>query len=503
VNTFTQVLEHAVQCHSSVTAVVDGERRMTYGELGERVERLMTALTDLGVSKGDRVAALAQNGIAYTELYFACPMLGAILVPLNTRLTPHELHEILDDCDPVLLLTDWDLSVADTLASSGIPVVALDAAFGDIVTTAAPMSGVPDVDENAVATLMYTGGTTGRSKGVMLTHRNRIADAESMIIATRLRRGDVWLNSSPVFHTAGSLCILPCTWVGATLVIHQGFDPARFIETVSNESVTMSFTVPKMLQDIVQLLEVGDPRIASLRFLGHGAAPITTTQLEAAVERMPNVQIAAMYGATELSPMATLFNDQGNHRSSERFRSCGLPMIGVAVAVIDDLGQPVDNGVVGEITARGPNVMKGYWNRPEETAAALIDGWYRTGDLGYRDDDGYVYVVDRKKDMIISGGENVYSLEVETAIAQFPGVVEVAVFGVSDDTWGEAVAAVVVADDPIDVDDLRAHCRSILAGYKVPRRIDVRQSALPRTPAGKVLKRDLRTAAEQSTQSLA
>jgi long-chain acyl-CoA synthetase len=489
------VLEHATKCYASSTALVEGDRRVTFRELGENVARTMTVLRDLGVSEGDRVAVLAQNSVQFTEIWLAVPMIGAMLAPLNTRLTTHELRPIAEEYEPHLFLMDGDLDVARSLVQPGTKINAMGEAFAALVAKAEPSEPSSKVSEDDVMSVVYTGGTTGRSKGVMLTHRNRLSDAFAMIMSTRMSRSDVWFNCSPVFHTSGTFCILPALWSGAAQVIEGKFDAPSFADRVHAEGATMGQMVPKMIQDVLDVVEHGDARLATLRFLGHGGAPITETLLREACARLPHVEFASLYGATELSPLATLFQHQERYSGGGRFASCGQPILGVQVRILDDHGDDVPVRSIGEVAVRGPNMMKGYFRRPDATAEAIVDGFYRTGDLGYLDEEGYVYIVDRKKDMIISGGENIYSLEVETVIAEFPGVIEVAVYGRPDEQWGETVCATIVSAEDLDVGALRAHCREQLAGYKQPRQIEVVNTPLPRTPAGKVAKRELRAAA--------
>jgi long-chain acyl-CoA synthetase len=497
-NTVRHVLEHATKCYPSSTAVVEGDRHVTYRELGENIARTMTVLRDIGITEGDRVAILAQNSVQFVEMWLAVPMMGAALAPLNTKLTTHELSPIIDEYDPVLLLTDWDLEVARNIVPPGTKVQPMGEELAARVAAAEPSEPSSTVTEDDVMSVVYTGGTTGRSKGVMLTHRNRLSDALSMVAAIRLTPGDVWLNCSPVFHTSGTFCMLPTFWTGATLVIENKFDAALYADRVQAESVTIGFMVPKMIQDLLNAVGPNNPRLSTLRFLGHGGAPITESLLREACDRLPGVEFASIYGATELAPMATLFQHQELHSGGGRFASCGQPVLGVEVRVVDDNGDSVPTRSIGEVAVRGPNMMKGYFRRPDATAEAIVGGFYRTGDLGYLDEEGYVYVVDRKKDMIISGGENIYSLEIETVIAEFPGVIEVAVYGRPDKVWGETVCATIVAAETLDREALRTHCRERLAGYKQPRHIEVVQTPLPRTPAGKVSKRELRASADSA-----
>ncbi|MDP1737155.1 MAG: AMP-binding protein [Caulobacter sp.] len=500
-NTVRHVLAHATKCYPSSTAIVEGDRRVTYRELGEIVAQTMTVLRDLGVTRGDRVAVLAQNSTQFVALWLAAPMIGAALAPLNTRLTAHELRPIIEEYDPRLLLTDGNLAAARNVAPSGAKVQPMGKAFSALVAAAEPSEPSSIVTEDEVMSVVYTGGTTGRSKGVMLTHRNRLSDALSMVAALRLTPGDVWLNCSPVFHTSGTFCLLPTFWTGATLLIEHKFDAALYADRVQAEGVTIGFMVPKMIQDLLDVLGPDDPRLSTLRFLGHGGAPITETLLREACDRLPGVEFASMYGATELGPMATLFQHQERFSGSGRFASCGHPMLGVEVRVLDDNGESVPTRSIGEVAVRGPNMMKGYFRRPDATSEAIVAGFYRTGDLGYLDEEGYLYIADRKKDLIISGGENIYSLEVETVVAEFPGVIEVAVYGRPDEVWGETVCATIVAVGKLDLEALRAHCRERLAGYKQPRHVEVVQTPLPRTPAGKVSKRELRAAADGNLSS--
>lgn len=498
-NTVRDVLEHATRCYPLSTAIVDGGRRVTYRELGENVSRMMTVLRNLGVGEGTRVAVFAQNSIQFIEIWLAVPMLGAMLAPLNTRLTPHELRPIVEEYDPFLLLTDGDM--ARDIVPSNTIVRQVGEELASLVGKAALSAPAPGVSEDDVMSVVYTGGTTGRSKGVMLTHRNRLSDALALIAATRMTRDDSWLNCSPVFHTSGTICLLPIFWTGGKIVIVSKFDPNLFVDQVQAEAVTIAVMVPKMIQDTLDVIEPNDSRLSTLRFFGHGSAPITEALLCEACEYLPHIEFASLYGATELSPMATLFQHQERYLGSGRFASCGQPMLGVKVQVLGDDGEIVPTRGIGELSVRGPNMMKGYFRRPDATAEAIVDGYYRTGDLGYVDEDGFVYIVDRKKDMIISGGENIYSLEIETEIAEFPGVIEVAVYGRSDQTWGEIVCATIVAADIFDQEALEAHCRNRLAGYKRPRYVQIVQTPLPRTPAGKVSKAELRAAAEAAMQT--
>jgi long-chain acyl-CoA synthetase len=491
-NTFREPVARARRCFPDKTAVVDGDRRFTFAELADRLDRVGTALAALGASPGDRIAVLAENSHQYIEIYLGAPAVGMVFAPLNSRLSLAELEAICADCTPTLLFTDRHPEQLGSIPTLVGQVCSLGPEFESLLDSTVPSPLDHRPEEDATAVLLYTGGTTGRGKGVMLSHRNKLADALSVITSVGLVERDRWLVFSPMFHSSGTFSLLPSIWVGATTVVQPRFDPEAVLQAVAAEQITITFGVPTMLVSLVGLLRDKRVDTSSLRLLGHGAAPITPTQLGSVCEMLPDTEIMGMYGATEMAPMATTFSHQELQVGTERFGSCGRPVLGVELAVFDDAGREVPTGAVGEICVRGPNVMRGYWNLPIETAEALAGGWYHSGDLGRQDDDGFVYLVDRKKDMIISGGENVYSTEVENVLASAEGVFEVAVVGVPDDHWGEIVCGVVVSDTDVDAEALRAHCRRTLAGYKVPKRIVVRTEPLPRTPAGKVLKRDLR-----------
>jgi long-chain acyl-CoA synthetase len=492
VNTYADPLLRARRVFGPSEAIVDGDVRLTFDGLADRVERVGGLLAASGLRPGDRVAVLADNSHQYVELYLGAPSAGFVVVPLNHRLAMSELVATLEDCRPRLLFTDWAPDDVTPLAALVDRVVHLGVEFDEEVANSPAVALCRRSSEDALAILLYTGGTTGRSKGVMLSHRNKLCDALSVITSTSLTSDDRWLINAPMFHSSGLFNILPCAWVGACSVILPRFDPVQVLDTVERERITVAFGVPTMLAALTELQRTRRADLSSLRLLGHGAAPITSEQLRSVCDVLGGVEVMGMYGATEMAPMATTFSHQEREVGTNRLSSCGRPVLGVDVRVVDDNGAEVPTGSVGEIVVSGPNVMLGYWEQPEATADALSDGQYRSGDLGYLDGDGLLYVVDRKKDMIITGGENVYSTEVENVIAMFGGVSEVAVIGVPDAYWGEAVHAVVVSDQDLDPEAIRLHCRAFLAGYKVPKRVHVQARELPRSPAGKITKTTLR-----------
>ncbi|MDD9947731.1 MAG: AMP-binding protein [Myxococcales bacterium] len=487
-------LEHAQAQHGQRTAVIDGERRFTYRELYERCRRLAGCLSSLGLNAGDRVALLAANCHAYLEVFCGAPAAGMVVVPLNFRLAEPELITIVRDCRPRILISDRDPGALATLVER---VVMLPDEYETLLQAASPMR-LPRLDENDLAALFYTGGTTGLPKGVMLTHRNLVANAFHKTIACTLVQDDVYLAAPAMFHVAGIAPLLGLIWLGATIVMVPSFDPELCLDCVEGHGVTLMMPVPTMVAAMVDAQCARPRNVSSLRMIGHAGSPISNEAIERAHETFKPAEIAQFYGATETSSIVTCFRDEGAAIGSPLLGSCGRPVAGVEVRVERPDGSACEPGEIGEITVRGANVTIGYWNQPEATASALRDGRYHTGDLGRITHEGFLFVVDRLKDMIVSGGENVYSIEVEDVLCQHTAVREAAVFGVPDDRWGEAVHAVVVvaperAPEHTALEAmLKHHCRSAIAGYKVPKRIEARTEPLPKSGPGKVLKRALR-----------
>ncbi|MCW2599958.1 MAG: putative fatty-acid--CoA ligase [Frankiales bacterium] len=490
VHTFASPLQRAAAVAGTRTAVVCGTTTVTYAETADRCARLAGALRDLGLGKGDRVAVVAANCHRYLELYQAAPASGLVLVPLNTRHAEPELRYALIDSGARALVTDRD---PGGLADNVEHVIRIDRGeYDDLVERADPVVLGEGVTEDDLAGLFYTGGTTGAAKGVMLTHRNLVANTIHGLVAIGLQPEDRWLAMAPMFHAAGTFAALATVWLGGTHVVLPVFDPARALDLLEAERCTATIAVPAMLAALNEEQRIRPRDTSSLRVLTHGAAPVATEVLRRAHQLFPTAELVHLYGATETAPLVTASRHEQDLLDLPQGRSCGQPLIGVEVAVLDPLGQPVPHGEVGEVAVRGPNVMQGYWNKPEETARALVDGWYLSGDLGRLDEQGYLYLVDRAKDMVVTGGENVYCTEVEEALYAHPAVLEAAVFGVPDEQWGEAVYAVVVLRSEVTAEELIAHCRTLIAGYKVPKGIDVSAAPLPKSGAGKVLKRELR-----------
>jgi len=498
----TQSLNRAEMLNPNGVATIFRDRVRTWSECAMRIRRLASGLSALGIGKGDRIAILSLNNDRYYETMFAAPAIGAIIVPINTRLAPPEIDFILQDSGArMLMLDDAFAPMLDRLTELGgvSDVIYLGddtappgmRAFEAVLGEHARLPEVACNDD--VAGIFYTGGTTGRSKGVMLTHRNLVSNAIMVVTAFGYRHDSVYIHSGPMFHLADSASTFAVTMVAATHVFIPRFDPVDLLSEIERSRVTNALLVPTMAAAVANHPDIGKYDTSSWRICVYGASPMP----EAVVQRMravlPAVKLVHAYGMTEASPLVTC-TDLNVELTGERLKSCGRAALMVDVRVADADDNEVPRGTMGEVQVRAPNVMLGYWNQPEVTKTALRGGWYHSGDGGIMDDEGYLYIVDRLKDMIISGGENIYSAEVESAISLLDGVAEVAVIGIPDERWGETVHAVVVprAGRTLTVEVVIAHCRTMIAGFKCPRSVEIRQSPLPVSGAGKVLKGPLR-----------
>ena len=489
--TMISPLRRATQVAADRTAVVCGPASLTYAEMAERCRRLVGGLRGLGVQAGDRVAIVSPNCHRYLEVYQAVPGAGMVLVPLNQRHSDAELRYALEDSGTKVLFAGRAVADAPPCVEH---VISLDDAYEALLAGASAVEFPDEPGEDDLAGLFYTGGTTGTAKGVMLTHRNLVANATHMQMCWPFSPDTVWLVAAPLFHLAGSIAVLSTVWNAGRHVVLAAFDPAAALELIERERVTATLVVPSMLAAMNEEQRARPRDVSSLRLVGFGGAPSATETLRRAHVTFPGASLLHLYGATETAPIATSLLEVEHLLDRPQARSCGQPAVGVDVEIRLDDGSCAPVGEVGEVAVRGPNVMGAYWNKPEQTAAVLIDGWYHTGDLGYMDEHAYVYLVDRAKDMIVSGGENVYSTEVEDVLYHHPAVLEAAVFGIPDSRWGEAVHAVVVPrpDAAVTEEELIAHCRAAIAAYKVPKAVEVRSEPLPKSGAGKTLKRELR-----------
>lgn len=504
----TQGLRRAALIRPAAVATIDGDRRLSWREVAERVARLAAGLRERGLQPGERVAVLALNSARYFEALFAVPWAGAVAVPVNTRLAPPEIDYVLRDSGAAFVLADSGfVSTIDGLAA-GIPTLRerivmnpgracdgwLD--YESLLASAEPMADA-DATGDSLAGIYYTGGTTGQAKGVMLSHDNLVANALNVIVAVGYDRDTVYLHAPPMFHLADGCSSFGVTMQGGRHVFTPRFDPAQFLALVARERVTDATLVPTMLNMVLGHADFDSTDLSSLKRLYIGAAPLPEALIRRAIDRLPGVRLQQAWGMTELSPIGMTMEPRFavlDGPDAGRLRSCGQPVATVEVRIVGPDRREVPRGTVGEIAVRGATVMQGYWNKPEETARVLQDGWLYSGDAASMDDEGFVYIVDRLKDMIITGGENVYSGEVESVLSLLPGVAEVAVIGVPDDRWGERVHAVVVpaVGAQLSTDTVIAYCRSRIAAYKCPTSVEFRTTPLPLSAANKVLKTELR-----------
>jgi acyl-CoA synthetase (AMP-forming)/AMP-acid ligase II len=511
-----KILDRARTVYGSSVGVVCGKRRLTYGEMASRIDRLSASLVAIGVARGDVVACLSFNCHRLLELYYAVPQIGAILLPINIRLTPSDIAFILTDSKASTVVVDRSLSGLLAPSRDRLPALQRVVSMGGDSTADAALGGDdyerlindgpddfsrPDLDEDDVAELFYTSGTTARPKGVMLTHRNLYMHAMSLLSAIRLTDADVQLHSIPLFHVNGWGTPHTLTFVGGRHVMLPRFDPEDVLETIEREHVTQMLLVPTMAVAMLNAPSASTRDLSSVRRIKLGGAAPPPSLVEALDRWLPECSVMSGYGLTETTPVltvSTLKHGLGKdpmHSVAIR-SSAGLPLPGVEVAILDDAGQmlPHDGVSVGEICARGNTVMAGYWKQPEETASVIVNGWFHTGDMGTIDAEGYVHIVDRKKDIVISGGENVSSIEIEKALYEHPAVLECAVIAVPDRVWGEIPAALVVLKPGATATEaeLIAHCKGRLAGFKAPKRVKM-VAQLPKGGTGKILKRELRT----------
>jgi acyl-CoA synthetase (AMP-forming)/AMP-acid ligase II len=487
---------------------VFGDRTLRYGEALRAVHRIANALAGAGVEPGERVAILARNCTEYLLFYYAASKAGAVPVPLNYRLAPPEWRTILQDAAPKLLLARGGLVGAVDPLRAELPSVAhwiaLEAPAPAGWTRFEDWTrGVPEtppprhVEAGDDLYQMYTSGTTGRPKGAVLTHAAISAQLEQISGILHLGPGDRYLIVAPVYHAAGALAAFWTVRQGGTLFIMEDFDPAVVVKALSEQEIAGASLVPAMIQAcLVSVPDVASRRYEKLRFVVYGASPIAAETLRRALEIF-GCGFAQGYGMTEMTAGATFLLPREHERAlGEKpalLFSCGRPLPGTEVRVVDLEGRDLPAGQTGEILLRGPQMMRGYWNLPEATAEALAGGWMHTGDAGALDEEGFLYIQDRVKDMIVSGAENVYPREVEDALFEHPAVADAAVIGVPDARWGEVVKALVVLRPgrAVTPDELIEFCRGRLAGFKRPRSVDFVE-ALPRNPSGKVLKKDLR-----------
>jgi len=482
---YTHTVERALRYYPQHSALASAEKRSTFRDLHDRVAGLAASLCGHGFKRGDRLAMLLPNQPEYIELIYACSRLGVIAVPLNTRLSPTEIDHVLTDASPRGLIRHSSMPVPSVRLTWDC---VLDKEPLDVVNKAAPD---PIYDPDAVLALVYTSGTTGHPKGVALTHANVLSNVHFLNYWTPYEEGGVYLHAAPMFHIIDLPLLFAAPAFGTCQVTIPKFNLQQFCDIVERMRVTHTALVPTMINFLSQFPDLKKYDLTSLMHLAYGGSPIAPELIRRMRAGFPNLKLVQGYGLTEAGFLTGL---KDHEHTEDKLLSCGRPCPGIDLRVIDETGQEVEVGQPGELVARGANVMSGYWNNPQETKAVFRNEMFRTGDVGYQSKDGYFYLLDRIKDMIVTGGENVYCGEVEVVISEHAAVRETAVFGIPDSEWGELVMACVVLKpgSALSADELIKHCRRSLANYKIPRLIEFSESELPKSGSGKILKRILR-----------
>jgi len=504
-----RILPRARALYPDRPAINGGESWLTFEQLGKRVDALAGALAALGMKRGDRVAVLDVNSARYLEVYYAAAQAGFVMVPLNARLAAPEIEYILKDCTTKVLIASPALFPVVEALQGRVPSLQAVVTYGpgpgksfdyeNLLTKAAPSLGPADAALSDLAQIYYTSGTTGEPKGVCLTHGNMAVSATDSIVGLGLDWHDCWLHSAPLFHLVDAWSVWAMPLLGAPQIpLH--FTPDSFFTAVEKWRPTATALPPTLINLLCTHPKIQQHDLKSLRLIMYGGSPMPMAVLEKAHRMMPSGYTHA-YGITETSGIMTLLRAEdskprGTPDEVRKTNSAGHAVLSTTIEIMDDHDKILPSGEVGEIVISGPRVMPNYWNKPKASADALRGGWYRTGDLGYFDGERNIYVVDRKKDMIISGGENVYSVEVENVLTTHPAVLECAVIGIPHETWGEMVHAVVVRRDQHALTDqeLLAFCRGKIAGYKIPKSVSFSSEPLPKTGPGKIAKRRLRDA---------
>jgi long-chain acyl-CoA synthetase len=484
-------------------ALVTREREVTWRELDRRVDRIANALRSRGLVPGDLVAVLLMNCVELVEIYFGIARAGLIAVPLNYRLTAAELSQVLGSARPALLVVGSSFA-RKVLEMDPLPdrwvcgegALHDGEAFEAVLEQASAEPIDSPVGENEPFAIFFTSGTTGLPKGAMVSHRNLEANAFNQFVADESRYDDVNLVSTPLYYMGAVFMSVTYMMLGCTQVIMETFDPERWLEAVGRHTVSVALLVPTMMNTLLNAPRLEATDLSSLRRVFYGGGPMPSAVLRRALERF-RCGFTQGYGLTEtLEATFLVASDHvldGSALQEKRLSSAGREAVGARVRIVDQEARDVASGVVGEVLVRSSSVISGYWHDPSSTAAAFVDGWFRTGDVGYLDGDRYLFIVDRIKDMVVSGGTNIYTKEVESVLYQHPAVLEAAVIGLPDEAWGEIVAAVVVRRPGAQVtaEELVAHCKESVASYKKPRVVHF-VDELPKNPSGKVLKRELR-----------
>lgn len=503
----TQILKHAAESNPSGMATIDVNcnRRRTWQQFIDRIAKLAGALQSVGFTKGDRVAVLAKNSDVYLEYYFATIWAGGIVVPLNTRLSPREIGLLLNDCGAEILIVDHhNRSKVDEISDQSLKPKQIIYAGDDDMSNgwmdheSFLKSGKAIADENRggenVAMIIYTGGTTGQPKGTMLTHNNIISNSRTALTMLQDDDSFTYLHAAPMYHIADCQWNLGVTMAGGTHVFLTSFDPEEVLCVIDRYNITHAALVPTMIKMLCDVPNINSYDLSNLRKVNFGGSPISPELIKKARKTFPKCEFIQGYGLTETSPNISMLPDWYNREGNSKIESAGQPVPGMHVKIVDEDGNEVPCGTIGEIITKGPHVMAGYWNNQNETKKKIRNGWLHTGDLGYIDQDGFIFIVDRLKDMIITGGENVYSTEVEETIQQLEVVDSCAVIGIPDEKWGEAIHTIVVPKEnqKVSEQEIINHCLQNIADYKCPKSVEIRHEPLPMSGPGKILKRELR-----------
>ena len=504
----TQGLHRAAFLRGDKPAFCFEGRTRTWSQVLDRCARFAGALRRLGIGRDDRVAMLAHNSDRYLEYYYATVWSGGIYAPINYRWALPEMMACLENCTPRILLVDQPfVDTALTLAAR-MPSIRHVIYTGDETAPESLLSYETLIDETApmedamrgyddLACLFYTSGATGQPKGVMITHTNQVLNAMNTMASYGYHEDAVALHAGPLFHLATGARVITATFGMTRQVVLRHFDPQVVLRTIEQQRVTNTIMIPTMLNMLLSHPAFEDYDLSSLETLSYGGSPIAESIVRRVVAMLPRVRLLQSFGQTESGPTITSLGPKYHALEGDnagKLRTAGRPVTNVDVRIVDENDGDLPTGRAGEIIARSPCVMKGYWGQPELSEQTLRNGWLHTGDIGWLDDDGFLTVVDRKKDMIISGGENVYSTEVEDVIYRHPAVAECAVIGIPDEKWIEAVHAIVVArpDTSLTATEIIDHCRETLSGYKCPRSVDIRHEPLPKSGATKIAKAELR-----------
>ncbi len=499
------LLQRSARLNPNGVATRFNKRDRNWPELIDRVARLASGLKTCGVVDGDRVAILSLNSDRYLEAVFAIPWAGLVMVPLNTRWAVAENSYAVKDSGAKILLFDDNFADQALELKQQLPGLETLIHIGEESAPQGSVAAGSLIDANPpsepsgrygadMAGIFYTGGTTGFPKGVMQSHQALWASAIGCQAGFQMDRDSIYLHAAPMFHMADFAGSIGTLLAGGTHVFVPGFEPKLVLDTVARYRITHVLIVPAMIKMLLNHPALEETDVSSLKMLMYGASPMPAAVLEQAIQKLPKAGFMQAYGQTELAPVVSVLTAEDHRIGGQCLQSAGRPSSVSSVRIVDEQGNDCPIGTSGEIAVSGPHAMLGYWNNPEQTSAAIRDGWVLTGDVGQFDEDGYLYIVDRVKDMIVTGGENVFTTEVENALISHPAVQDIAVIGIPSEEWGEAVHAIVIpaAGHTIDEQALIEHARQKIAGYKCPKSISVREEPFPLSGAGKVLKTELR-----------